>query len=224
MGFDIVHLNVHKTFATPHGGGGPGGGPVGVSARLEDYLPGPVVRTDGDGGYGWHHPAKSIGRVHGWHGNVGIMVRALTYLLALGGDGLRRVADLSVLNANYLAEVVRDIYPLAFPGRPMHEFVCVPPDDLPAGVRNADLAKRLIDLGYHPPTISFPLIVPNCFMVEPTETETPETLEGFAEAMRQAAADARTDPEVVKAAPQTTPTGRLDEARAARNLRPRWEP
>ncbi|MGH3440910.1 MAG: aminomethyl-transferring glycine dehydrogenase subunit GcvPB [Nitriliruptorales bacterium] len=222
MGFDIVHLNVHKTFATPHGGGGPGGGPVGVSERLADFLPGPTVARDDDGTFAWRSPSRSLGRVHGWHGNVGIMVRALAYLVAHGGEGLRRVAELAVLNANYLAHLVSDVYPLAFDPQPMHEFVVVPPDDLPGDVRNMDLAKRLIDLGFHPSTVSFPLIVPNCFMVEPTETETPETLEEFAAAMRAAVDDARERPELVTAAPTTTPVGRLDEARAARSLRPRW--
>jgi glycine dehydrogenase subunit 2 len=224
MGFDIVHLNVHKTFATPHGGGGPGGGPVGVSARLAGYLPGPTVGRNGDGSFTWGRPDRSLGRVHGWYGNVGIMVRALAYLVANGGDGLRRVAELAVLNANYLAARVRDVYPLAFPEPPMHEFVVTPPADLPAGVKNVDLAKRLIDLGFHPPTVSFPLIVPNCFMLEPTETETPETLDRFGEAMKQAARDAREDPDRLHAAPVTPPVGRLDEAGAARNLRPRWTP
>jgi glycine dehydrogenase subunit 2 len=224
MGFDIVHLNVHKTFATPHGGGGPGGGPVAVSETLAPYLPGPTVVEVEDGTLAWHRPSRSIGRVHGWHGNIAIMLRALVYLVANGGDGLRRVSDLAVLNANYLAAQVTGTYPPAFPGQPMHEFVCVPPDDLPDGVRNVDLAKRLIDLGYHPPTISFPLIVPDCFMVEPTETESPETLDAFADAMRQAAVDARERREIVDDAPTTTPVGRLDEAGAARDLRPRWNP
>ncbi|HEX2028440.1 MAG TPA: aminomethyl-transferring glycine dehydrogenase subunit GcvPB [Nitriliruptorales bacterium] len=224
MGFDIVHLNVHKTFATPHGGGGPGGGPVGVSQRLAPYLPGPMVVRAHDGSFTWRTPERSLGRVHGWYGNVGIMVRALAYLIANGGEGLRRVAELAVLNANYLAERVRDTYPLAFDGRPMHEFVCVPPGDLRGGIKNMDLAKRLIDLGFHPPTVSFPLIVPNCFMVEPTETEAPETLDAFADAMLQAVADAREDPDWVRRAPVTTPVARLDEARAARDLRPRWRP
>ncbi|MBW3577971.1 MAG: aminomethyl-transferring glycine dehydrogenase subunit GcvPB [Actinobacteria bacterium] len=220
MGFDIVHLNVHKTFATPHGGGGPGGGPVGVAERLAPYLPGPTVARRDDGTYGWEVPERSIGRVHGWYGNVAIMVRALTYLLAHGGEELRRVSELAVLNANYLAARVEAGYRLAFGGRPMHEFVVVPPD----GLDNMDLAKRLIDLGFHPPTVSFPLIVPNCFMVEPTETETPETLDAFADAMLQAADDARHRPDSVRRAPVTTPVGRLDEARAARDLRPRWQP
>ncbi|MFN2557112.1 MAG: aminomethyl-transferring glycine dehydrogenase subunit GcvPB [Nitriliruptorales bacterium] len=224
MGFDIVHLNVHKTFATPHGGGGPGGGPVAVTDRLVPYLPGPIVVRDGDGPLTWQRPQESIGRVHGWHGNVGIMVRALAYLLAHGEPELRRNAELAVLNANYLAAQVRDVYPLAYPEPPMHEFVVVPPDDLPEGVKNVDLAKRLIDLGFHPPTVSFPLIVPNCFMVEPTETETPETLDAFASALLEAADDARRDPGTVREAPRTTPTARLDEASAARQLRPRWMP
>ena len=222
MGFDIVHLNVHKTFATPHGGGGPGGGPVGVSERLAPFLPGPTVRKDDDGTFRWERPERSLGRVHGWHGNVGIMIRALAYLIAHGGDGLRRVSELAVLNANYLAAKVTETYELAFDEQPMHEFVVTPPDDLP--VKNMDLAKRLIDLGYHPPTVSFPLIVPNCFMVEPTETETPETLDDFAAAMSQAVVDARERLDEVESAPRTTPVGRLDEAQAARQLRPRWEP
>ncbi len=224
MGFDIVHLNVHKTFATPHGGGGPGGGPVAVTDELASYLPGPVAVKDEEGSLTWQRPERSIGRVHGWHGNVGIMVRALAYLLAHGELELRRNAELAVLNANYLAALVRDVYPLAYPGPPMHEFVVVPPEDLPDGIKNLDLAKRLIDLGFHPPTVSFPLIVPNCFMIEPTETETPETLDAFADALLQAADDARRDPRAVRAAPLTTPTARLDEASAARRLRPCWMP
>lgn len=198
MGFDIVHLNVHKTFATPHGGGGPGGGPVGVAARLAPYLPGPTVVRRDDGTFAWQRPERSVGRVHGRYGNVGIMVRALAYLLGNGGDGLRRVAELAVLNANYLAAKVTDAYPLAFPGQPMHEFVVKPPADLPAEIKNMDLAKRLIDLGFHPPTVSFPLIVPNCFMIEPTETETPETLDSFSAALHQAADDARHHPAAVR--------------------------
>jgi len=224
MGFDVVHLNVHKTFATPHGGGGPGGGPVGVSERLAEFLPGPRVVQADDGSFDWEQPARSIGRVHGWHGNVGIMVRAYAYLAAHGGEGLRRVSELAVLNANYLASLVTDVYPLAYPGQPMHEFVTRSPAGLAAGIRNMDLAKRIIDLGFHPPTVSFPLVVPNCFMVEPTETEAPETLDAFAAAMLQAADDGRERPDIVQLAPITTPVGRLDDARAARNLRARWTP
>jgi len=225
MGFDIVHVNTHKTFATPHGGGGPGAGPVGVAEYLTPYLPVPRVERDRGGAFRLDHDApSSIGRVHGFHGNVGVLVRAYVYLSLHGGDGLEAVSNLAVLNANYLAALVRATFPLAFPdSRPMHEFVSTAAELKAAtGVRAMDIAKRLIDLGYHPSTVYFPLVVEEAMMVEPTETETRETLEGFAEALGQAATEAAESPGLLYDAPLTTPVRRLDEALAARRLVLRW--
>ena len=226
MGFDVVHLNVHKTFATPHGGGGPGAGPVVVSERLAPYLPGPVVVRDetADGPtYSWQDLPKSIGRMHGFHGNTGVLIRALSFLLYHGVDGLRDMSALAVLNANYVASQVTDLLPLGYPQHPpMHEFVSTGRSLKAHGVRVLDLCKRLIDLGFHPPTNYFPLIVDEALMVEPTETETQETLDLFAAAVRQAVADAGQNPDLLKASPTTTPVGRLDEGRAGRDLKVRW--
>ncbi|CAN5813006.1 aminomethyl-transferring glycine dehydrogenase subunit GcvPB [soil metagenome] len=226
MGFDVLHLNVHKTFATPHGGGGPGAGPVLVSERLAAHLPTPVVARDPDGTLSWDHDRpKSIGRLHGFHGNAGVLVRALSFLLAHGGEGLRAMSAKAVLNANYVASGVGDVLPLGYAQhRPMHEFVSTGKALKAHGVRVLDLCKRLIDLGFHPPTNYFPLIVDEALMVEPTETETPETLDGFIAALRQAVAEAESAPELLRAAPTTTPVGRLDEGRAGRELILRWTP
>ncbi|HEV3474556.1 MAG TPA: aminomethyl-transferring glycine dehydrogenase subunit GcvPB [Actinomycetota bacterium] len=223
MGFDIVHMNTHKTFATPHGGGGPGAGPVAVRDRLVPFLPAPVVERKDDGTFRLNHDRpQSIGRVHGFHGNFGVLVRAYAYVFGNGGDGLREVAERAVLNARYLAERVKGEYPLAFSGPPMHEFVATAKPLKAHGVRAMDVAKRLIDLGFHPSTVYFPLIVEESMMVEPTETESKETLDAFADAMLQAAREARENPEVLRQAPVTTPVRRLDEARAARHLKIRW--
>ena len=223
MGFDIVHMNTHKTFATPHGGGGPGAGPVAVSERLVPFLPSPLVERDGDAFRLDHDRPDSIGRIHGFGGNFGVLVRAYAYVFLHGGDGLRAVADRAVLNANYLARLVRDAYPLAFPeSRPMHEFVSTAKPLRRSGVRAMDVAKRVIDLGFHPSTVYFPLVVEEAMMVEPTETESKETLDAFAEAMLQAAREAAEDPDVLRQAPVSTPVRRLDEARAARQLKLRW--
>ncbi len=224
MGFDVVHLNVHKTFATPHGGGGPGAGPVVVSERLAPYLPAPVVVRREDGSYAWDADLpKTIGRLHGFHGNIGVLVRAYSYLLAHGGDGLASMSAKAVLNANYVAAQVTDVLPLGYPQhQPMHEFVSTGKGLRKQGVRVTDLCKRLIDLGFHPPTNYFPLIVDEALMVEPTEAESRETLDEFAAALRQAVADASEDPDLLHEAPTTTPVGRLDEALAARQLRLRW--
>jgi glycine cleavage system P protein (glycine dehydrogenase) subunit 2 len=224
MGFDIVHINTHKTFATPHGGGGPGAGPVGVVERLAPFLPVPRVERDGERYRLVDAAERSIGRMHGFHGNVGILVRAFVYVFLHGADGLRAVSDRAVLNANYLAALVRDVLPLAYPdGRPMHEFVSsVAELERETGIRAMDIAKRLIDLGFHPPTVYFPLVVDEAFMVEPTETETKETLDAFAAAVHEAVDEARADPAALRAAPVTTPVGRLDEARAARHLKLSW--
>jgi glycine dehydrogenase subunit 2 len=223
MGFDVVHMNLHKTFATPHGGGGPGSGPVAVTAELARYLPGPrPVRLD-DGSFGWGSDPESIGRVHGWHGNVGIDVRAYSYLLALGGDGLRRVSEMAVLNANYLLAQLAADYDVVYPGPVLHEFVLSARRQKKAsGVRALDIAKGLIDRRIHPMTVYFPLIVEEAMMIEPTETESRETLDFFIAVMREFAGLAETDPQQLHDAPVTTPVGRLDETRAARHLVARW--
>jgi glycine dehydrogenase subunit 2 len=225
MGFDIVHINTHKTFATPHGGGGPGAGPVGVRDELVRYLPAPVVQRRDDGSFVLEEGGdRSIGRMHGFHGNVGILVRAYSYVFLHGADGLKSVSELAALNANYLAQLVKGDFPLAHPDmRPMHEFVATAkPLREAAGVKATDVAKRVIDLGFHPSTVYFPLVVEEAMMVEPTETESKSTLELFAEALRQAAREAREHPEILREAPLTTPVRRLDEARAARALKLRW--
>ena len=224
MGFDIVHMNTHKTFATPHGGGGPGAGPVAVTERLVPFLPSPMVERGEDGTFRFEHDRPdSIGRIHGFHGNFGVLVRAYAYVFANGGDGLREVGERAVLNARYLAERVKGEYPLAFPdGRPMHEFVSTAKPFKAHGIRAMDVAKRLIDLGFYPSTVYFPLIVDESLMVEPTETESKETLDAFADAMLQVAGEARKNPELLREAPVTAPVRRLNEAQAARNLKIRW--
>ena len=224
MGFDIVHMNTHKTFATPHGGGGPGAGPVAVTERLTPYLPSPVLSQAGDGAFRWDEDRPdSIGRIHGFHGNFAVLVRAYAYVFANGGDGLREVGERAVLNARYLAERVKGEYPLAFPdGRPMHEFVSTAKPFKANGIRAMDIAKRLIDLGFYPSTVYFPLIVDEAMMVEPTETESKETLDAFADAMLQAAREARDQPDLLHEAPVSAPVRRLNEAQAARNLKIRW--
>jgi len=223
MGFDIVHINTHKTFATPHGGGGPGAGPVGVTEALVPYLPVPRVERDGDAFRLDHDAPASIGRMHGFHGNVGVLVRAYAYVFLHGSDGLAAVSDHAVLNANYLATLLADVFPPVFAGRPMHEFVSTASTvKAETGLRAVDLAKRLIDLGFHPSTVYFPLVVEEALMIEPTETETPETLEAFATALRQVAHEAVDEPDLLREAPVTAPVRRLDEARAARQLKLRW--
>ncbi len=219
MGFDLCHLNLHKTFATPHGGGGPGAGPVGVVPRLQPYLPiSRVVKTkDGTFSLDYDHP-QSIGYVAPFYGNFGVLVRTYAYCLLLGRDGLRAVSNHAVLNANYVQEKLRQLYPASARGRCMHECVLTAKPLGIHGIRALDIAKGLIDRGIHPPTIYFPLIVPEAMMVEPTETETRETLDAFIRAMTDLAREAREHPETLKQAPVTTPVGRLDEVAAARNM------
>ncbi len=212
-GIDVMHFNLHKTFSTPHGGGGPGAGMVGAGDALADYLPGPVAVRKG-GKYAFSMPAKSIGRLKAFYGNFGVLVRAYTYIRMLGADGLRRVAETAVLNANYLKARVEKAYPLKYGRTCMHEFVAA--GSVAEGVHTLDIAKRLIDYGFHPPTIYFPLIVPEALMIEPTETESRETLDAFADALLKIAEEARTDPEILRSAPHSTPVGRLDEVAAAR--------
>ena len=226
MGFDIVHTNLHKTFAVPHGGGGPGAGPVAVTARLAPFLPGPrAVRTD-DGAFAWSTPAQSIGRVHGWHGNALALARAWSYMLAHGGDGLRRVAERAVLNANWLRHRLRDVYDVPYDRPNMHEFVASTTTlKKETGLRAADVAKRLLEEGFHAPTVYFPLIVEEALMIEPTETESPETLVALADALERIADEARAagNADIAHSAPRTTPVGRVDEARAARQLIPTFD-
>ncbi|MDZ7372604.1 MAG: aminomethyl-transferring glycine dehydrogenase subunit GcvPB [candidate division KSB1 bacterium] len=222
LGVDVVHFNLHKTFSTPHGGGGPGAGPVGVSERLLPFLPKPVVRKDGDGyRFDWERP-DSIGRVLAFWGHFLVMVRAYTYIRMLGPEGLRAVSEAAVLNANYLLARLRQVYDLPYAERPMHEFVLSGDRQKTKGVRTLDIAKRLLDLGLHAPTVYFPLIVHEALMIEPTETESKSSLDAFAEAMLQIAREAEESPELLRSAPTTTPVGRLDEAKASRELNVRY--
>jgi glycine dehydrogenase subunit 2 len=229
LGFDVLHYNLHKTFSTPHGGGGPGSGPVGAAASLVDFLPGPIVALDGgrsdDEGefYTFMNPPRSIGRVKAFYGHFGVMVRAYTYIRMLGPDGLRRVAEHAVLNANYLMSRIRDTYRVPYDRACMHEFVCEGRFPDAPDVRALDVSKRLIDYGFHPPTNYFPLIVHEALMIEPTETESKEMLDAFAEALLRIAAEARTNPDLLHEAPHNAPLRRLDEVRAARELVLRWE-
>jgi len=228
LGIDVMHLNLHKTFSTPHGGGGPGAGPVGVRNLLAPYLPTPVVRrrepTEGGGfALDFEFP-HSIGRLHGHFGNVGMLVRAFAYLRSLGPEGLRRCAEMAVLNANYLLARLRGVYDVPYDRRVMHECVLSDRNLAESGVTTLDVAKRLIDYGYHPPTVYFPLIVHGAIMIEPTESESLEGLDRFVAAMLAIAREAREDPELVRSAPHHTRRSRLDETRAARQPVLRWQP
>ncbi|MBW8017124.1 MAG: glycine dehydrogenase subunit 2 [Planctomycetes bacterium] len=219
FGFDILHLNLHKTFATPHGGGGPGAGPVGVVKRLEQYLPISVVVKREDGTYAVEYDRpKSIGYIAPFYGNFGVILRAYAYILMLGREGLERVAENAVINANYIKEKLKDYYDLPYPGICKHECVFSASRQAKNGVHAIDIAKALIDRGYHPPTIYFPTIVQEAIMIEPTETESKETIDGFIAAMIDIAKQAETDPESFKDLPKTTPVGRLDETKAAKQL------
>ncbi len=228
MGFDIVHLNLHKSFSQPHGGGGPGAGPIAVSERIEPFLPRPqVVRREGENGaeprfdLDFDRP-RSIGRLRGFQGNFGVFVRSYAYILSLGADGLAEASETAVLNANYLkARLAQgraaERLPVAFDRHCMHEFVLSgKPMKKELGLATLDLAKRLLDFGFHPPTVYFPLLVEEALMVEPTETETKESLDAFAEAIEQILAEAEQDPEIARQAPYTTPVRRLDEVKATR--------
>ena len=227
-GFDVMHFNTHKTFSTPHGGGGPGAGPVAVNERLLPFLPGPRVAREEDGTFRLERPgerAQSIGRVRSYQGSVGVLVRAYAYLLAHGGSGLAEVSEDAVLAANYLRRRVGEAYELPYEQVCKHEFVASARSlKAQTGVRMLDVAKRLIDKGFHPPTIYFPLIVDEGMLVEPTETEALETLDAFADALLEIADEARRDPETVRSAPHTAPVRRLDEATAARQPDLRWRP
>ena len=233
MGFDVMHMNLHKTFATPHGGGGPGAGPVGVGERLLPFMPTPIVGkddVDGVARYRWltrKDIPQSIGRLSAYMGNVGVLLRAYYYARVLGREGMHRVGEYSTLNANYLMKKVQDAgFQLAYPRRrATHEFIITLSRQAKEWhVSAMDFAKRLLDYGYHAPTTYFPLLIPECWLIEPTETETREELDGFVEAMKQILAEAEKNPEFVRGAPYTQPVRRLDDVRAARELDLVWRP
>jgi glycine dehydrogenase subunit 2 len=218
MGFDIVHFNTHKTFSTPHGGGGPGSGPIAVRDYLTPFLPAPRVYKTERGTFGFDEgDERSIGRVKSFHGNFGVLVRAWAYIRTHGPDGLRRASEIAVLNANYILAQIADLFETPYGTRCMHEFVLSASNlKRDHGVRALDVAKRLIDFGVHPPTIYFPLLVEEALMVEPTETESRETLDNFVATVRTIVAEAAATPELLLSAPYTAPVRRLDEALAAR--------
>ena len=219
MGFDVVHINLHKTFSTPHGGGGPGSGPVAVNEKLEPFLPVPrIEKKNGKFVLSYEHP-DSIGKLHAFYGNFGVMVRAYTYIRMLGSKGLKEVSESAIINANYLLKKLEPYFERPYRGKPLHEFVVSGKkykDEY--NVRTLDIAKRLLDYGFHAPTIYFPLIVPEALMIEPTETETKETLDAFAETMIKIIEEIKTEPEIVKTAPHKTPVKRLDDAYASRKI------
>jgi glycine dehydrogenase subunit 2 len=217
LGFDVMHFNLHKTFSTPHGGGGPGSGPVGVKSILEPFLPVPRVRENGRTYSLDYDCPKTVGALHSFYGNFGIYLRALVYINRLGAEGIRRASGAAVLNANYVAAAVSDLYPIPYGERCMHEFVASGEVFKKHGVRTLDVAKRLLDFGFYAPTVYFPLIVPEALMVEPTETEGKETLDRFVEALQQIAKEAVESPDVLHDAPHDTPVRRLDETAANRH-------
>lgn len=223
MGFDVMHYNLHKTFSTPHGGGGPGSGPVGVKSMLEPYLPVPrIVEENGSLKLSYDFP-HSIGKIHCFYGNFNVFIKAYAYIRMLGDEGLKAMARGAVVNANYLRVKLRKFLPLQYDRFCMHEFVLTGSPLKKYDVRTLDVAKRLLDYGFHAPTIYFPLIVPEALMIEPTETETIETLDAFAEAIAKIVEEAEKNPEILKGAPHNTPVRRLDEARAARELNVRYK-
>jgi glycine dehydrogenase subunit 2 len=224
MGFDAVHLNLHKTFTTPHGGGGPGAGPVGVKADLVPFLPRPTVERQNGGFRLDHDRPGSIGRVRSFYGNFGMLVRAFTYVLAMGGDGLTEASRDAILAANYLRKTLEDVLDLPHDGPCMHEFVASARNLGRHGVKALDVAKGLLERGFYAPTIYFPLIVPEAVMIEPTETESKATLDAFAAAVRDIAETAERDPDELHAEPRSLPVGRLDEVGAARSPVLRWQP
>ena len=221
LGFDCVQLNLHKTFSTPHGGGGPGAGPVCVKSNLADFLPSPLVAKK-DKKYVFISPARSIGRLGSAYGNFGVMVKAYAYIRSLGAEGLKEVSDNAVINANYIKEKLKKYYHLPYERTCMHEVVFSGRKQKAKGVRTLDIAKRLLDYGFHPPTIYFPLVVDEAIMIEPTETESKETLDAFIDAMKAIAREAEETPEILRTAPHNAPCRRLDEATAARHLDLRW--
>lgn len=229
LGVDVIHLNLHKTFSTPHGGGGPGAGPIAVTSELEQFLPFPriVEVSDGKGGKLFrveYNCPQSVGRVRAFFGNFSVLVRALCYIVSLGPDGLREATETAVLNANYIAHHLQADYEVGFHGKPLHEVIFSDKRQQKFGVHTIDIAKRLIDYGFHPMTVYFPLIVPGAMMIEPTESEGREELDLFIDAMRSIAREAEETPDLVKSAPHNTRIGRLDEAAAARKPILRWRP
>ncbi len=223
MGFDVVHLNIHKTFSTPHGGGGPGSGPVGVKEELIPFLPVPVIERV-DGRYELNYEkVKSIGKIKNFYGNFGVLVRAYTYILTMGSDGLKEASTMAVLNANYIKESLKDDYILPIDRVCKHEFVLGGLPKGEANIKTLDIAKRLLDYGYHPPTIYFPLIIKEALMIEPTETESIETIDEFIIAMKSIAKEAVENPEILKNAPHNTIIGRIDEARAVKKPILTWK-
>jgi glycine dehydrogenase subunit 2 len=230
MGFDVLHMNLHKTFATPHGGGGPGAGPVGVGERLLPFLPTPIVGKEADGSYRWldkNDLPQSIGHLSAFMGNAGVLLRAYFYAVVLGREGLHRVGEYSTLNANYLMHKLAQAgFQLAYPERrASHEFIIsFAKEAKTLGVSAMDIAKRLLDYGFHAPTTYFPLLVPECFLIEPTETEAKDELDNFATALISILEEAKNDPELVKGAPHTLPVRRLDDVKAARELDLVWQP
>ena len=228
LGFDVIHINVHKTFSTPHGGGGPGGGPVCAGRTLVSFLPAPVIREtmteSKEKRYELWAPPDSIGKISGFHGNFGVLLRAYAYIRLLGAAGLKQVSDNAVINANYILAKLKDDYDLPYQRSCMHEVVLSATRQRKNGVKALDVAKRLIDYGYHPPTMYFPLVVEEALMIEPTETESKEALDAFIEVMKTIAREAVEDTQLLKDAPHDTPNTRLDEARAARKPDLRWQP
>jgi glycine dehydrogenase subunit 2 len=223
MGFDVVHFNLHKTFSTPHGGGGPGAGPVGVKKELVPFLPVPMVEKKDDKYFLDYDYPDSIGKVKDFYGHFGILVRAYTYILTMGSDGLKKASEMAVLNANYLCSQLKDYYHLPIDTIYKHEFVLGGLKDTLSEVTTLDIAKRLLDLGYHPPTIYFPLIINEALMIEPTETESKETLDEFIQAMIQIAKEAESDPAILKSAPNRTKVRRPNEVKAARDINVKYE-
>jgi glycine dehydrogenase subunit 2 len=223
MGVDMMHLNLHKTFSAPHGGGGPGAGPLGVLNFLSDFLPKPIIDKNKDTYSLNYDRPKSIGRVKSFYGNFGVMVKAYVYIRMLGAEGLRDVVENAVLNANYLMKKLKDDYLLPYDVTCMHEFVISGANQMKHGVHTMDIAKRLMDYGFHPPTIYFPLIVKEAMMIEPTETESKETLDEFTEAMHKIAKESMENPDLVKSAPHNTVGGRLDGVLAARKPKVKFQ-
>ncbi len=222
MGFDVVHLNLHKTFSTPHGGGGPGSGPIGVCEKLISFLPVPVIEKNKNQYFLNEDKPQSIGKIKSFYGNFLVMLKAYAYILTMGKNGLKEASEIAVLNANYMKIKLKEDYSVAMDGLCKHEFVLGGLKEGDSSVTTMDVAKRLIDYGYHPPTIYFPLIIPNAIMIEPTETENLENLDGFINAMIAIAKEAKEDPTIVKAAPHNTSISRLDEVKAARNPVLKW--
>jgi glycine dehydrogenase subunit 2 len=224
MDVDVIHLNLHKTFSTPHGGGGPGAGPVGVNERLEPFLPIPVIERNNEACFLNYDRPKSIGRVRSFFGNYLVVIKALAYILSLGSEGLKEISEIAVLNSNYIRKSLENDYYLKYKTPTLHECVFSDKYQKEHGIQNTGIAKRLIDFGLHPPTMSFPLIVQGALMIEPTETESKRDLDLFIEAMKQISEEAKENPEILKSAPHISYVRRLDETTAARMPVLRWTP